>query len=154
MTKTLERIAGAFGLEKVFQKHAHHVPRIGRVLIIGGIGFIIQSILFETLGVFLRLVPASIATIIGAECAIISNFILNEQFSFRDTIDRRVPRYWRVLKFHIVSSGSVITQWLCVFTTEHFTSNALALSGAFVLGVGIGFMINYAGYYFFVWRTD
>ncbi len=141
------------GLEEHFHAHKHHIPRMGRVLLIGGIGALFQTIIFETLGIWWGVVAASTATLIGAECAIISNFTLNERFSFRDSVDRSTPLYKRILKFHLVSSGSLATQWICLLIAEHISTNALFLNGAFIVGVGIGFIFNYTGYYFFVWGS-
>jgi putative flippase GtrA len=154
MTDLLRKLAAACGLEAQLEKHAHHVPRIGRVLVIGGIGFVIQTTLFEVLGIWMHVVAPSTATAIGALCAIASNFALNERYSFHDAIDRSVPLYTRVVKFYFVSSGSMLTQWICLLVVEQFTMSPLVLNGAFVVGVGIGFILNYAGYYFFVWRRQ
>ncbi len=154
MIDILQRIADMLGAGEIFRSHSHHIPRIGRVLVIGGIGAIIQTIIFETLGIWWGIVSASTATLVGAVFAATSNFLLNEHYSFRDSVDHTIARHKRLLKFYLVSSGSLATQWICVFIAEHISTNALFLNGAFIIGVGIGFIFNYTGYYFFVWRRN
>jgi putative flippase GtrA len=152
MNEFAQKIAVHFGFEHLYERHGHHIPRMTKVFLVGGTGFILQTIIFETLGIWLKVVSPSTATIIGAECAIISNFFLNERYSFRDTGGNRAPFFKRIAMFHLVSSGSLLAQWLSLFFMEHLTSSPLWLNAAFIFGAGVGFITNYTGYYFFVWR--
>ena len=130
----------------------HHM-RVTRVVMVGAVGFVIQSLIFEILGIRLSLVAASTATLIGGECALLSNFFLNDRVSFHDK-GRGISRLARLARFHLVSSGSLATQWILVFVVEHMTQNLLALRGAYLIGVGLGFVLNYTGYYLFVWQRE
>lgn len=123
-----------------------------RVLAAGGVGFVVQTVIFEILGIWLKLVTPAVATLIGAECAILTNFFLNERFSFRDMIDHTKPRWKRLARFHVVVLGSLAAQFASVFTAEHATSNFLIIHLAYIFGVGFGFILNYIGYMFVVWR--
>lgn len=154
MIAVLESIADILGAGKFFRAHSHHVPRMGRVLIVGGIGAIWQTIIFNVLGVWAAIVSPSTATLMGAEVAIISNFTLNNRYNFTGDEHKRSPLIQRLAKFHLVSSGSLLTQWVCMRIAESFSRDALFLNAAFIIGVGIGFIVNYTGYYFFVWRKD
>ena len=127
--------------------------RLLRVAAIGGTGFVLQSIIFELLGIQWEAVSPSTAAVIGGEVAILSNFFLNSRFSFRDRLSRAAPPSMRLLRFHIVSSGSILIQWLTIFVAQQATNDAVLLRGAFVLGVALGFGVNYTGYYFYVWRA-
>ena len=129
----------------------NHSSRIARVLMVGSVGFVVQTLIFETIGIRLSLVAASTAALIGGECALLSNFFLNDRFSFRGE-GQSISRLGRLLRFHLVSSGSLATQWILVFIAEHATNSALILRGAYLMGIGIGFLLNYSGYYFLVWR--
>lgn len=126
--------------------------RLLRVVAIGGIGFIIQTVIFELLGIRSGVVSASTAAVIGGECAILSNFLLNERFTFRDRIADAASFGTRLLRFHIVSSGSILLQWLLLFTAESLTTDVVILRSAYLLGIALGFVLNYTGYYFFVWQ--
>lgn len=126
---------------------------MAKVLSVGAVGFVIQTVIFEALGIRLALVAASTAAVIGGEAAILSNFFLNNRFSFADA-ERTTALWKRLLRFHLVSSGSLATQWILVLVAEQFTSDVFLLRGAFLVGVGLGFLLNYSGYYFFVWREN
>ena len=128
-----------------------HVGRIPRVMIVGAVGFVIQTTIFETIGIRLMIFAASTAAVLGGECAILSNFFLNNRFSFQSE-RHRYPLILRLIRFHVVSSGSLALQWLFVFTAERMTSDVVALRLAYLFGIGLGFLSNYAGYYFFVWQ--
>jgi len=153
MNDFLQRVANRRGIAELLRPHLHHLPRMGRVLAVGGVGFVIQTTTFELFGIWFGIVAPSTATLIGAEFAIISNFFLNQHFSFHDAAVSS-SFYRRIIKFHLISSGSLATQWLFVFTAEHLTQNLFVLHGSYLSGVGLGFFLNYLGYYFFVWRRD
>lgn len=127
--------------------------RVIRVLFIGGIGFIIQTAIFELLAVYLHIVSASTAAVVGAEVAILCNFTLNQKFSFGGKHENMLPLWQRLLRFHLVVSGSIFLQWLFIFSTEQFTSDWLLIHAAYASGVVVGFISNYMGYKFFVWNA-
>ena len=124
--------------------------RIMRVAFFGGMGVIVQTIIFETLGIWLGLLRPSLATLLGAEFGIITNFFLNNRFSFNDRTHAPLPM--RLLRFHAVVSGSLFIQWLCVFTAESLTSNTWVIHGAYAGGILLGFASNYTGYRLWVWK--
>jgi dolichol-phosphate mannosyltransferase len=128
--------------------------RLPRVLLIGGSGVILQGIIFELLGIQWKLVSPSTATLVGAEFVILSNFFLNERFSFKDKVAASGSLLRRLVRFHLISSGSVIFQWLFIFITSLFTSNEAILRVSFIAALGLGFIVNYIGYYFWVWRSE
>ena len=124
--------------------------RVVRVGLIGGIGLLVQTLTFETLAFWLHVLHPSTAVIIGAELGIITNFFLNNRYSFNDR--SHAPLWHRLVRFHLVVSGSLLTQWLCVFLTEQVTHNFWWLHLAFIVGVGLGFVSNYTGYRLWVWK--
>lgn len=138
-------------MEKLFTFASSIVrSRLFRVAFFGGLGVVVQTIIFETLGIWLGILRPSLATLLGAEFGVITNFILNNRFSFNDR--SHAPLLTRLLRFHLVVSGSLFIQWLCVFTTESFTSHPWALNGAYAAGILIGFVSNYTGYRLWVWK--
>lgn len=126
----------------------HHMTRVG---LVGLTCFVLQTTVFEIIGIRLGLVEASTAALIGGEIAVLTGFTLNNYFNFRD---RNGSSLWRrLVMFHLVVSGSLFTQWTLVRLAEIFTDGEpMLLRGAFLLGVAIGFTFNYAGYHLFVWR--
>ena len=131
--------------------HTFVRSRIFRVGMIGIGGLIVQTIIFEILAIYLKVVPASTAAIIGGEVAILCNFYLNHRFSFSDRAAHG-GLFMRLVRFHVVVAGSLFFQWIFIFITERLTSDIFLIHIAYLAGVGVGFITNYAGYYFFVWR--
>lgn len=133
--------------------HDFSRSRFLRVFIIGGIGVLVQTIVFEIIGIYLQLVLPSTAVLIGAETGILTNFYLNNRFSFSD---RRhdISLSSRLLRFHLVVSGSIFLQWLFVFVTEHQTSDLLIIHAAYAAGIILGFVWNYTFYLLFVWKQS
>lgn len=136
----------------VFKKSFWWQSRFLRVATIGIAGLLVQTTIFEVLGFWLELVRPSTAVIIGAEFGILTNFFLNNRFAFNDHVHG--PLFARLLRFHLVVLGSLIIQWLFVFTSEQFTTNVFALNGAYIAGVCVGFISNYTGYRLWVWRHN
>lgn len=126
--------------------------RFLRVFIIGGIGFLVQTFVFETLSFYLHLVSPSTAAILGGELAVLTNFSLNERFAFNDRIPRADHVLSRVMRLHMVISGSLLIQWVLISVTEQYTQSILLLHAAYISGVLLGFTSNYIGYHLFVWR--
>ncbi len=124
--------------------------RLLRVAFFGGFGVVVQTIVFEIVGIWLGLLRPSLATLLGAEFGIITNFFLNNRFSFNDRAHAPLPM--RLLRFHAVVSGSLFIQWLCVFTAESLTANTWVIHGAYAGGILLGFVSNYTGYKLWVWK--
>jgi putative flippase GtrA len=125
--------------------------RIFRVGIIGVTGLGIQTTVFEILGIILKVVSPSTAVIIGGEVSIVCIFFLNQRFSFKDRAESGGVLV-RLFKFHTVIAGSLFLQWFLTFTAERLTTDVFIIHAAYLLGVGLGFLTNYLGYIFFVWR--
>ena len=125
--------------------------RLVRALAVGVVAVIAQTIVFEILGIYLRICSPSTAVVIGAEAGILMNFYLNNRFSF---YDRRhaISLLSRLVRFHLVVSGSVFLQWLFVFMVEHHTNTILLIHVAYAAGIILGFAWNYTFYLLFVWR--
>lgn len=84
--------------------------RFIKFLFVGGTGFIIQYSILHT---FILLGFAQfIATAISAETAIISNFVLNNMWTFKDTgkIKDRGGFFIRLIKFNITSFAAIVIQ--------------------------------------------
>ena len=150
MNRALERIAARFGISQHYEKHGHHILRMGKVVLVGSVCLIVQGSIFELLGIRDHLISPSTAILLGAEAAILVNFFLNERFTFRHT--HHHPLWQRLLRFHLLLSFSITLQWASVFVVQHFTKEAVLLRLAFLCSVGIGFIFNYLGYYYLVWK--
>ena len=124
--------------------------RLARVALFGAAGVAGQTIVFEVLGIWLGLLRPSLATLAGAELGVIINFLLNNRYSFNDRL--HAPVWSRLLRFHIVVSGSLFIQWLFVFVAESYTADFWVINGAYVAGILLGFISNYTWYTLWVWK--
>jgi dolichol-phosphate mannosyltransferase len=143
-----------------------HVFKFG---VVGGIGFVITatgSILFP----YIPFVPAlaesiqkatglfflntsALATALATECAIVSNFTLNNFFTFTDRkLQARqvIPKF---LQFNAASLGAVVISSVIVGTGTHFTGDR-ALSKLFwlVIATGIVMFVNFFIYSRIIWK--
>lgn len=126
--------------------------RLMRTLTVGAVSVIVQTIVFEILGMYLKVFSLSTAVVIGAETAILTNFYLNNRFSFHDR-KHEISLLSRLARFHFVVSGSVFLQWLFIFLTEQYTNNLLYIHAAYATGIILGFVWNYTFYLLFVWQS-
>lgn len=130
--------------------HVLWQKRIYRVALMGIAGVIVQSIVFAIIGLWLAIVRPSIAVLIGTEVGLLTNFYLNNRFSF--TLSSPAPLLLRVARYHTTVLGSFFCQWFFVFLAEMVTTNIYALLAAYAAGALLGFGINYTGYRLWVWR--
>lgn len=125
--------------------------RIVRSMFVGGIAAVSQTIVFEILGVLMNVVAPSTAVLIGAEVGILTNFYLNNHFNFNDR-HHSTSLQSRLMRFHLVVSGSVLLQWVFVHTAENSTTNSVYIQAAYLSGIILGFVWNYTFYVLFVWK--
>lgn len=161
--------------------------RIIKFLIIGGMGFVMQIITQETLArsgaavvvanlLKIILLPIftitdtvvlsdALATMGGAEVSIISNFLWNHSWTFRDTkhIKESASFFRKLIKFNTTSLGSIAIQSLAVWLTEKmvgtsiFIGNYIFPTRIVVLFPTIIFLIiplNYMIYNKVIWKTQ
>lgn len=129
-------------------------PPFLRFLVVGTLGFIIQTVIFtyawKSLGF-----PPNFATVIGAEFAIISNFILNNFWTFSE---RRLESSAKILitkflSFNFLSFGSPIIQWLTITAvTTLFSDTDFYTWIAYVVGIFLGLIWNYTMYSKVIWK--
>ncbi len=117
--------------------------------VVGTIGFIINTVVLELM-VRAGLHPAA-GSATGAELAIISNFLLNNAWTFGDrkVIGKKmIPKF---LQFNITSLGALIIQTVSVWVgTVLFGKSAYFVS--YIIGVGVGLVWNYIMYSRVIWK--
>lgn len=138
------------------------LKRFIKFLFVGGTGFLIQ--LFTQEGSVVLGASHSTAVAIGAEFAILSNFLLNNFWTFSDTsiIKGRGKFHVRLLKFNLASVGAILLQTLAyVFAERVFGPQVKLLS--YNLPTRIVFLfptiiilvipLNYFIYNKIIWKT-
>jgi putative flippase GtrA len=134
----LEREIGTSKISKKDQFESFYVvTRLGlypykrfiKFLVVGGTGFFMQ---FLTVYVSILIgAEQFIAAMIGGEIAILSNFILNNLWTFGDTkaIKQQGSFFRRLVKFNVASLGSIGIQGVVVYFAVHALGEQLQLLG-------------------------
>jgi dolichol-phosphate mannosyltransferase len=106
--------------------------RFIKFLVIGGTGFFLQ---FLMVYIAIRLgMEQFIAAMIGGETAILSNFVLNNLWTFGDTksIKQQGSFFRRLVKFNIASLGSIGIQTIVVYFAVQALGEYLQILGVTV----------------------
>lgn len=133
--------------------------RFGRFATVGIVGATID-ITVSSILVLGAEVPPELAKFVGAECAIVLMFLLNDRLTFRDEETRGV---WhglrRLVKSNVVRSGGIAVQLVVVFVLTR-SGIAILLGGIDVwpiltmpIAIACGFLFNYVGETLVTWRV-
>jgi dolichol-phosphate mannosyltransferase len=123
--------------------------------IVGVIGFVVQTLVFELL-LYSNLPLLSLpfnATALAAECAVVSNFIWSNFWTFADRKLKlsQVPK--KFIQFNLGSLGSIGAQWLTVrIGTYFFGAGFWSVHISYIMGIGIGMVSNYLVYSRIIWK--
>lgn len=138
-------------LRYVFRQRIKQVitGSFGKFLVVGTIGFIINTVILELL-VRLGIHPA-IGSGAGAELAIISNFILNNSWTFGSRRARGLAAIAKFFQFNVTSLGAVLIQSGTVWLGS-MAFGVSAYRWFYLFGVGIGLLWNYIMYSKVIWK--
>lgn len=118
--------------------------------LVGLLGFLINTIILEF---FVHGIGTSpeIGSIIGAECAIISNYFFNNRWTFRDRRIGPEQRIQKFIQFNVASVGAIIIQAGTIFAGTHMFGDQ-TYRIFYLFGVGIGLVWNYIMYSRVIWK--
>lgn len=121
--------------------------------VVGGTGFVVNYVGLE----LLKRVGLStyFATLYATEAAIISNFIFNNIWTFKDkTITKFKDVIIQFIKFNLTSLFAVIVQPLIVtLATKLFSDTSIVRFGGLLAALVIVLIYNYTVYNLFIWKT-
>lgn len=121
----------------------------GKFLVVGSIGFIINTTVLEIMVTF-GFHPA-LGSGTGAEFAIVSNFFLNNSWTFGSRKVRGVRAIGKFLQFNMTSAGAILIQAGTVWIGTTVFGVSL-YRWFYLLGVGIGLVWNYTMYSKVIWK--
>jgi len=134
-----------------------HNPKIQRFLkfgIVGGTGLIIQTTIFEFFGVITKVMSPSLATILGGELAIISNFTLNNLWTFKEFQVTGLKIINKFVQFNLTSLIALTIQFIILRIGEAVAKGNPIIIQFFYFGaLIIVLMTNYYIYNKFIWKT-
>lgn len=121
----------------------------GKFLVVGSVGFVMNTIVLEALVRF-RLHPA-IGSAVGAECAIVSNFMFNNSWTFRHRKITGLRKFRKFLQFNLTSLGALLIQaGMVAFGTWLWGKENYRIF--YIFGVGLGLLWNYIMYKKVIWK--
>jgi len=120
-----------------------------KFLVVGSIGFIINTITLELL-VLIGLHP-TIGSMVGAEFAILSNYKLNNAWTFKDRKIDKENRIRKFLQFNTTSLGAMALQATSVQIGTHFYG-IQTYRWFYLFGIFFGLIWNYIMYSRVIWK--
>ncbi len=135
--------------------------RIFKFVVVGGLGAIIQ---FMALYLFSKIATFLVADFFAIEIAILSNFLINNAWTFSDRKITIAQFPGQFFKFNVASAGSIVIQLIVAFIGKTFFGTGdlfmiPVIQKGFSLkyiyaGVGIllGMIWNFFAYNTFIWR--
>lgn len=122
-----------------------------KFMIVGSIGFLINTIILEILVQF-GMHPA-LGTAIGAEFAIVSNFYFNNSWTFR--IHKVTGREQKIkfVQFNVASLGGILIQSVSIAIGTHIFG-LLSYRVFYLIGISMGLLWNYTMYSRVVWKKS
>jgi dolichol-phosphate mannosyltransferase len=135
--------------------------RFFKFALVGGLGAVIQ---LTSLHLWRSIAPYQLATFLSIETAVLSNFILNNLWTFADRKLALVQMPVKFVQFNIASSGSIIIQQVVAFIGEFgigliplfflpFLNYTVDTGYVYaILGIGIGLFWNFFAYNYFIWK--
>ena len=141
----------------IFRERFLELSRFFKFLAVGGTGLAIQTMLYWALGFGIAVVSPTAATIIGGQFAILSNYLLNNMWTFGDRkISKLTVHISKLVQFYLTSNIAVLfLQGGTVKIGEALVgSESIAIHGFFALGILLTLVFNFTVYNKVIWKTS
>ena len=124
----------------------------GKFLVVGGVGFVINAVTLRVLVQYFNWNP-SLANLVGAAFAIISNYNFNNIWTFREQKINTVSSYFlKLIHFAATSSlGVIFIQTGTIFLGDTFIGRKYYFI-YFLVGTGLLLIWNFFIYSKFIWK--
>lgn len=136
------------------QLHNPKMIRFFKFGVVGGTGLVIQTVFFESMAVFTHTLSPSVATTLGGEMAIISNFTLNNLWTFKEyrvTGFRLIPKF---IQFNLTSLIALSIQFGILKLGESVArGNGIVIQFFYFGAIALVMVLNYFIYNKFIWKT-
>lgn len=141
----------------IFKARFLELSRFFKFIAVGGTGLVIQTMLYWVLGFGLAIVSPTVATIIGGQFAILSNYLLNNVWTFGDRkISKLSTHALKLLQFYLTSNVAVfILQGGTVKIGEAVVGReSVLIHGFFALGIFLTLIFNFTVYNKVIWKAQ
>jgi len=128
----------------------HHAGRFLRFCVVGGSGVVVNNTILLGLVEGLRVPPVA-GAVVATECAIMSNFLLNDRWTFGDvrrTVVCSLPR--RFASYNLLTLGGLLLS-VGALALLHGVAGLHYLA-ANVVGICVGTLWNYGSNHEWTWR--
>ncbi len=122
-----------------------------KFMVVGSIGFMINTLVLE-LFVLLGFHP-TVGSMVGAEFAIMSNYKLNNSWTFKDRKINKENRLKKFLQFNTTSLGAMAFQAISVQVGTHFYG-VDTYRWFYLIGIFLGLIWNYIMYSRVIWKRN
>lgn len=122
--------------------------RVIKYLFVGGLGFLVDNTVIYFL-VDIASIKVTFSKIVSAEAAIISNFLINDLWTFSEhKPDSRITRFLKSNSIRVL--GVIIALLVLKILYEGFGINLLIANS---IGIFVGFTSNYILESIYTWKT-
>jgi len=122
------------------------VARAARFCLVGGTGTAINTAVLYLLSRGLGM-PLALSSAIAVELAILSNYMLNDRFTFA----AGRPSLRRLAKFNLTSLGGLSVNVMIVWV---LTRHGVYFLAANLVGIAVAVVVNYTFSVAWVWRRE
>lgn len=135
--------------------------KVFKFAVVGGTGAVVQLV---TLELWRLVLPYELASLLAIECAVLSNFLLNNVWTFSDSTLPVSQFPLKFLQFNLASGGSIAIQFVIAFLGKNFIGihplftlpvlNKVIDTGVLyaVIGILVGMTWNFFAYSKFIWK--
>lgn len=141
----------------IFTERLHELSRFFKFLAVGGTGLAIQTLFYWALGFGFALASPAVATIVGGQFAILSNYLLNNVWTFGDRkISKFTTHFSKLLQFYLTSNVAVLfLQGGTVRLGEALVgTESVLIHGFFALGILLTLVFNFTVYNKVIWKKS
>ncbi len=139
----------------IFKARTLELARFMKFSVVGGTGLVIQTILYRILGFNLKLLSPAWATIAGGQAAILSNFILNNVWTFKD---RKIGNFKalavKLVQFYLTSNIAVIFIQGGIMKVGEMVvgRDNILIHGFYIAALALTLVFNFTVYNKYVWK--
>ena len=128
---------------------SRHAGRFLRFGLVGGSGVLVNNAILLALVEGLKVPPVP-AAVVATECAIVSNFLLNDRWTFAD-LRPRTARSWpkRFASYNLLTLGGLVLS-VGVLALLHGVAGLHYLL-ANIIGIAVGTLWNYGSNHQWTW---
>lgn len=140
----------------IFKARAQELARFFKFMVVGGTGLGLQTLIYWTLAFGIKSASPTLATIIGGQVAILSNFILNNVWTFSD---RKIMDFKmlmvKLVQFYLTSNIAVlIIQGGTMKIGESLVGDSILIHGFYILALALTLIFNFTVYNKYIWKKQ